>query len=235
MTVLQELLAFVGDARGAQAGSRLCEACVALFDVQAAAISIVFDGADIGLLGASGASARELDELQFTLGEGPCLDAVANRIPIFILDLADPDVVPWPVYGPALLAHQIRGVYALPVVVAGQYVGALDLFRTHPGILRADQLTGVLAAADLAQLPFLDFLGADLPTAITEPDSEAWAELNILSRTEVSQATGVLVAQLHVVPAAALLRLRAHAYLTGRSATDIARDILTHRLKLEAD
>jgi hypothetical protein len=27
-----------------------------------------------------------------------------------------------------MLAHQIRGVYAMPVVVAGQYVGALDLF-----------------------------------------------------------------------------------------------------------
>ncbi len=225
----------MGDTRGAEAGDRLCEACVALFGADAAAISLVFDGADIGILGASGATARELDELQFTFGEGPCLDAVAQRMPIFILDLADPRQMSWPAYGPALLARQIRGVYALPIVVAGQCVGALDLFLNQPGLLAADDLTGVLAAADLAQLPFLDFLGTDLEVAITDPDSDAWAELDALSRTEVSQATGALVAQLEVAPAVALLRLRAHAYVTGRSCTDIARDILAHRLKLEAD
>ncbi|WP_123029075.1 GAF and ANTAR domain-containing protein [Mycolicibacterium stellerae] len=235
MTALEELLAVVGDARGAQAGDRLCEACVALFDVDAAAISLIFDGVDIGILGASGTTARELDELQFTVGEGPCLDAVAHRIPIFVLDLADPREVSWPAYRPALLAREIRGVYALPIVIAGQFVGALDLFRNLPGLLAADDLTGVLAAADLAQLPFLDFVGTDLETALTDPDSDAWAELDTLSRTEVSQATGALVAQLEVAPAAALLRLRAHAYVTGRSATDIALDILAHRLELEAD
>jgi hypothetical protein len=34
-----------------------------------------------------------------------------------------------------MLAHQIRGVYAMPVVVAGEFVGALDLFRADPGLL----------------------------------------------------------------------------------------------------
>ena len=40
----------------------------------------------------------------------------------------------------------------------------------------------------------------------------------------------MLVAQLDVEPAEALVRLRAHAYATGRSATDVARDILDRRL-----
>ncbi len=67
------------------------------------------------------------------------------------------------------------------------------------------------------------------------PSSNAWAELNALSRAEVSQATGMVVAQLEIEPAEALVRLRAHAYATGRSATDVARDILDRRLRLEAD
>jgi hypothetical protein len=45
----------------------------------------------------------------------------------------------------------------------------------------------------------------------------------------------MLVAQLGVEPAEALVRLRAHAYATGRSSTDVARDILDRRLRLEAD
>jgi AmiR/NasT family two-component response regulator len=57
----------------------------------------------------------------------------------------------------------------------------------------------------------------------------------MLSRAEVSQATGMLVAQLEVEPAEALVRLRAHAFATGRSATDVACDILDRRLRLQAD
>ena len=108
------------------------------------------------------------------------------------------------------------------------------VFRADPGLLGAEQLAGALVAAELAQMPLLDLLGADLQTAVTDPDSDAWAELNTLSRAEVSQATGMLVAQLEVEAAEALVRLRAHAYATGRSATDVARDILDRRLRLEA-
>ena len=123
----------------------------------------------------------------------------------------------------------------MPVVVAGEYVGALDLFRTRPGLLGGDQFSGAVVAAELAGIPLLDLLDADMQAAVGDPDSNAWAELNALSRAEVSQATGMLVAQLEIEPAEALVRLRAHAYSTGRSATEVARDVVDHRLRLEAD
>jgi len=100
VAIQDQLLAAVGDRRGVGAADRLCEACVVLFGVDAATISLVFDGANAGTLGASGVSARVLDELQFTLGEGPCLDSVAYRAPVLVVDLADPDVVRWPAYRP---------------------------------------------------------------------------------------------------------------------------------------
>jgi GAF domain/ANTAR domain len=235
VAIHEQLLSAVDGRRGVEAADRLCEACVILFDVDEAAISLVFDGASSGTLGSSGAAARMYDELQFTLGEGPCLDAVASRIPILVVDLADPEEARWPAYGPAMLAHQIRGVCAIPVVVAGEFVGALDLFRAQPGPLPGEDLAGAVTAAELAGVPLLDLLDGDLRAASGDPYSDAWAELNMLSRAEVSQATGMLVAQLEVEPAEALVRLRAHAYVTGRSATDVARDILDRRLKLEAD
>jgi hypothetical protein len=49
----EKLLAAVGGRRGAKAANRLCEACVMLFGIDAAAISLVFDGASVGTLGAS--------------------------------------------------------------------------------------------------------------------------------------------------------------------------------------
>lgn len=231
----QQLLAAVDGQRGVEAADRLCEACVTLFDIDAAAISLIFDGANSGTLGSSGAPARVYDELQFTLGEGPCLESVATRTPVLVVDLADPDEVRWPMYGPAMLDLQVRAVFAMPLLLAGEYVGALDLFRATPGHLEDEQLAGAIAAAELAGVPLLDVLEADLQAAVNDRHSTAWAELNALSRVEVSQATGMLVAQLGVAPAEALVRLRAHAYATGRSATDVARDILNRQLKLDTD
>jgi hypothetical protein len=206
-----------------------------LLDVDAAALSLIFDGVMTGTLGASGAQARAYDELQFTFGEGPCLDSVAQRAPVVVVDLADTRETRWPAFGTALLNHTIRAVYAMPVVVAGEFVGALDLFRAEPSRLDGDRLAGAIAAAEIAGVPLLDLLDADMQAAVADPGSNAWAELNALSRAEVSQATGMLVAQLDIEPAEALVRLRAHAYATGRTASDIARDIIDRRLSLEAD
>ena len=206
-----------------------------LFGVDGAAISLVFSGVTSGTFGSSNAAARDYDELQFTIGEGPCLDSVSTRGPVLVPDLAKSDFIRWPLYRPALLDKKIRGVFAIPVVLAGEFIGALDLFKTQPGELRVDQLAGAVIAAELAGAPLLDLMHSDLQAAVNDPYSSAWADLNALSRTEVSQATGMIVAQLGVEPAEALVRLRAHAYATNRSATDVARDILDRRLRLEAD
>jgi hypothetical protein len=235
VTIHEQLLAAVGGERRLEAANRLCRACVTLLNVDAAAISLVFDGTNTGTLGSSGPRARVYDELQFTLGEGPCLESVAVRAPVLVVDLADPNDARWPMYGPAMLAHQIRGVYAMPVLVAGEYVGALDLFRAKPGPLRTEQMAGAVAAAELASIPVLDLMDADLQAALSDPTSNAWAELNVLTRAEVSQATGMVMAQLGIDAAEALVRLRGHAYATDGSAIDVARDILDRRLTLEDD
>jgi len=235
VAIHKQLLAAVDGRRGLAAADSLCEACVTLFEIDAAAISLIFPGVNSATLGSSDAAARVYDELQFTMGEGPCLDSVATRGPILVADLADTNKVRWPAYGPAMLDYKIRSVFAIPVVLAGEFVGALDLFRAQPGELPDDELAGAVVAAELAGAPLLDLMGSDLQAAVNDPGSSAWAEFNALSRTEVSQATGMLVAQLGVEPTDALVRLRAHAYATNRSATDVARDILDRRLRLEAD
>ena len=234
-TIEDQLLAAMGQRRGTGAADRLCEACVGVLGVDAAAVSLVFDGANVGTLGASGAVARTYDEMQFTYGEGPCLDAVARQSLVAVADLADPGETRWPGYGPAMLAHQIRSVHAMPIVVAGQYLGALDLFQAAPHRLVAEQVAGVVIAAELAQMPMFDLLDRNMHESAAIPGSDAWNELNTLTRAEVSQATGMLMAQLGLRAPAALARLRAHAYATGRSATEVARDILERRLQLEPD
>ena len=78
------LLDSLGDARGLKAADQLCEACVGLLDIDAAAVSIVFDGANVGTFGVERPQARTFSELQFIVGEGPCLDSVAHRAPVMV-------------------------------------------------------------------------------------------------------------------------------------------------------
>ena len=207
-----------------------------LFDIDAAAISLVFDGTNSGTLGSSGAPAPDVRRAAVpSSARGPASTPSPGARRSWFLDLAHPDDQCWPIYGPAMLDLQVHGVYAMPIVVAGEYVGALDFFRTQPGLPGGEEFSGAIVAAELAGIPVLDLLDADMQAAVGDPDSNAWAELNALSRAEVSQATGMLVAQLEIEPAEALVRLRAHAYSTGRSATEVARDIVERRLRLEAD
>src|ERR1700761_7537067 len=106
----QELRAAMDGRRGLAAADSLCEACVMLFGIDAAALSLVFAGVTNGTFGSSDAAARVYDELQFTIGEGPCLDSVETRAPVLVPDLAEPASVRWPLYRPAMLDHKIRGV-----------------------------------------------------------------------------------------------------------------------------
>src|SRR6202000_1091286 len=199
-----QLRAAVDGQRGLAAADSLCEAWVMLFGIEAAPISLVFSGVTSGTFGSSDAAARVYDELQFTIGEGPCLDSVSTHGPVLVSDLAKPNFIRWPLYRSAMLDYKIRGVIAIPVVLAGEFIGALDLFKTQPGELPVDQLAGAVIAAELAGAPLLDLLHSDLQAAVNNPYSSAWADFNALSRAEVSQATGMLVAQLGVEPAETL-------------------------------
>jgi ANTAR domain len=225
----------LGAARGAAAADRLCQACVELLAVDGAAISLVLDGNPTGTFGCNDPTSRELDELQFTLGEGPGLDAVAQAAPILVSDLSDAAERRWPAYTAAMLRADIAAVYTLPVAVANMPAGCLTLFRVRPGSLDPAELAGSLVVAEFAALPLLDVMSEAADAAVTEPGSNAWAELGVLSRVEVNQATGVLVAQLDIEPPDALVRLRAYAFAHDMSASDVARDVIEHRLRLDTD
>ena len=248
MTVSLEVMraqlnaAVVGAVPGIPAANELCLASVGLLGMDGAAVSMVFDGTTRGTFGSSSPTSRRLDEYQFTFGEGPCLDAVAARSPVMVSDLDSPDERRWPAFAGAALEEGVRGVFAMPIMVTSVCVGALDLFRDTPGPLEGDQLAGAAMAAHLASLTLLDLIAGDAPGHPGRPDpdepsgaEDAWGRLADMDRIEVYQATGMLISQLDVGPAEALVRLRAHAIATNQTASQVALAILERRLVLERD
>lgn len=219
-------------ASGLSSADRLCHACVELLDVDGAAISLIHAGSSQGTYGSSGEVSRRLDELQFTLGEGPCLDSVRQASPVLVPDFRVPAAQHWPAFAGAAQDLGVRAVFALPVSVATSWVGALDLFRNTPGPLSAEALSGGLWAAELAALPLLDLMTAEVDWSAAAEGGDGWSELASLARVEVYQATGMLMGQLDVDPTEALVRLRARAFAEGRSVSDVAWDIIERRLSL---
>jgi hypothetical protein len=227
--------ALVGAGRGRAVADRLCAACVDLLEVDGAAVSIAQDGGFSRSLGASNALSRELNEVQFTLGEGPALEAMSATGPVLLADLHAESETRWPVFVGDALARGVRAVFALPVSVASLQIGALDLYRKRPGPLEPPQMVGAMIAAELAALPLLDTMGMDLDAALTDDTSEAWDELAALTRVEVYQAAGMLIAQLGVTAAEALVRLRGYAFAHDLTASEVAWEIIERRLRLADD
>ncbi|MBC7558202.1 MAG: GAF and ANTAR domain-containing protein [Dermatophilaceae bacterium] len=218
-----------------EAADRLCVACVELLDVDGASISFIDGSTTRGTFGSSGELSRTLDELQFTYGEGPCLDAVAKRKPVLVPDLDDPGERRWPALAQAMLGHGIHAVFSLPVTIASTPIGALDLFRHSSGPLDGEAVTAGLWAAGLAALPLLDLMTADTDWRKAADGRGSWEQLASLERVEVYQATGMIIAALQVTPANALVRLRAHAISRGLTASQVAYQILDRGLVLEDD
>jgi hypothetical protein len=237
-----ELDAAVSGARTAvTAADRLCAACVELLEVDGASISLTLDGTHRGTFGASSPLSRRLDEFQFTAGEGPCLDAVATGRPVLVPDLDDPAELRWPGFTGAVLDAGIRAVFALPVTMSTQRVGALDLYRARSGALTEWSLSGGLLAAELAALPLLDMIAehqtaavADAASVAAGQDDDAWSRLASLERVEVYQATGMIMGALGVDGVEALVRLRAQAFLRGTTAGELAWEVVERRVSLDS-
>ena len=216
-----------------RAADLLCSACVELLEVDGASVSLTHRGSTQGTFGSSGEMSRQLDELQFTLGEGPCLDAVRQGRPVLVADLDDPAEARWPAFTGALLQTGINAVFALPVTIASERIGALDLFRRRAGELAGPALTGSLLAAELAALPLMALMGSDLDWDVAAQGGDGCDQLASLSRVEVYQATGMLIGALDIGPAEALLRLRAYAFAHDMTAVETAWAILEGRVSLE--
>jgi hypothetical protein len=199
-------------------------------DIDGAAISLLTADPLRETVFASDATADLLEDLQFSLGEGACIDAAVSRRPVLVADMNDPaQTARWPVYAAAVAEQTgVRAIFALPLQWGAIDVGVLDLYRRAPGALSAAQMRDALSAADAATLILLG-LRSD-----PGDDDQAW-DRSWGNRAEIHQATGMVVAQLGVSAADALARLRAHAFAEQRLLGDVARDVVARRLCFTED
>lgn len=236
-TVTRALLAIARDvADEDELAELICRACVDGLDVDGAALSLLTASVARHTLHATDPTAELLEELQFTLNEGACIEAATTGIPVFVTDLRHSvEVTRWPVFTAAVLEQtDIRALCALPLQWGTTNLGVLDLYRRTPVGLNNEQRRDALAAVDTAASMML--------TLRTEPDytitdlaglggaGDLWLDPIVASRAEVHQATGMVMGQLDLSAADALARMRAHAFTEGRLLIEVAVDVVAGRL-----
>lgn len=220
---------------GPSGPQRIGEACVAALPLSGAAITVMAGPDRQEPIWVSDGVATRLEQLQFTLGEGPCVEAFTDGRPVLVPDLAEVSGHRWPMFAAAALQTSARAVYSLPLQAGAIGIGVLDLYRDETGMLEPDEFAGALRAADAALWTLLGLRADDPPRSSSRVDAHGWLAGSPLRHTEVYQATGMVMAQLGVSPETALSRLRAYAFVHDRAIDDVARDVVARRLRFDEE
>jgi len=172
-----------------------------------------------------------VEELQFTLGEGPCIDAFNSGGPVLISDLArsSENASRWPVFSRAAVVAGVRALFAFPIQIGAIRIGALDLYRVEPTALTPAQLSAALKLSDVVAVSLLDLRSGN--TTARGDGGPVGASY----RLEVHQATGMVMAQLGVGIDEAFVRLRGYAFARDISVADLARDIVAGMIQFHLE
>ena len=206
---------------------RLCRTCAELLEVSGVGVVVVTEDGHREALRASNATARTLEDLQVTLGQGPSLDAHRDGVPVAETDLANPRRLRWPAFAAPAVATGAAAVFAFPMRVGAARLGVLTAYQERPGRLTEDQYTDALATADAVTHALLALQAGAPPGVLAAALEGVGADWAV-----VHQASGMVAARLAVGVGEALVRLRAHAYAEERPLVEIARDVVARRLHL---
>lgn len=195
---------------------RMCRAAARALSLSGTAVHLVGRDGASGVAGSSDDRSTRIADLAFTTGDGPGLDAFRLRRPVLVADLAR-ETGRWPGFAHIAADAGVGAVYCFPLQVGGISLGVLDLYSDEPRVLADDELSLALAFSHLAALTVLGDHAVD-------EDGE-WEPL-LDHRAEIHQAQGMVMVDLGVDLADALLRMRAHAFQGGLPLIQVARAII---------
>jgi hypothetical protein len=140
-------------------------------------------------IGWSSDSAREVDQIQYSLSQGPCLTAAKEEREVYVPDLFDEDR--WgPDYAQAVASHGLRSVLSVPFHLQGDAQAALNLYSDVPHKFDGD-------LADRAR-GFTREISQALRLAVRfslQADSATNLSATLESRTVIDMAIGIVMAQ----------------------------------------
>jgi len=158
--------------------------------------------------------ARQVDELQYQFGEGPCMAAAENASDYLLFDVAEESR--WPRFTQAAAAQTpVRSVLAFQL--AASRAAALNLYADRPGAFSSDAIdTATILAAQAASL-----------IALNEAEDQATnLEAALESSRAIGVALGVLMSARKVTQDQAFDLLRAASQNLHRKLRTVAAEVV---------
>jgi ANTAR domain-containing protein len=193
---------------------RLCLAFVEIADAAGGSITVGYAASERTVLCATDDASARYEDAQDFVREGPSLDAFRTGELVASLSVED-QRHRWP----GLVSSVTRPWSAVRAIPIHPDISVMGVLTVHDG----PEL-----AVDDRELGFLaDAIGAAIIGEMPSHDDESplWSE-----RDRVSQATGMVIAQLGISPTDALALLRAHAFAQEKSVVEVSRSVVERRL-----
>ncbi|MFD6156380.1 GAF and ANTAR domain-containing protein [Nocardia sp. NPDC060256] len=198
----------------------LLDRAVDLLPVDTAAVLLAGQDGELKVLASTSEATRWLELLQIQAQDGPCVQSYRGSERVIVEDLEQARDR-WPAFAKQALLDGFRSVYALPLRLRMDRVGALNLFSAGEEHLTEDDLLVGQALADIASIAILQArLLADHKTV------NGQLQLALQSRIVIEQAKGMLAAHGDLDPEAAFNALRGYARRTRGRLPDLARAVV---------
>lgn len=163
---------------------------------------------------------KQLEDLEIAHEEGPCLEAYRHVEQVLSEDLHE-EYDRWPTVAPQAVDIGLVAVFAFPLQLRGDCIGALTLYRDRPGDFRDDDIRLGQAFADVAAIGILQ--ERRIADARRRADQLQHA---LDSRVLIEQAKGALAARLDIPTDAAFERLRGYARSHNASIRRVCRRVV---------
>jgi len=222
---------------------KICDAAMQQTNADGVALAVLTRSRRVReLIYASDPIAKQLDDLQYTIGEGPCFDAYLDDGAKSYPELGDVDQTSrWPTFASEATRLGAQALFAFPVPDGDRPMGVLELYRrTAGGLNDSEHSSATSCATAIAHQ-----LGSNwkdhvsrFPTAEEAIDATAIAGASEhqpsdpFTRTQIHVAGGMVAVQMGVRAEEGVDRLRGFAYACGRSLSSVAADVVARRLTL---
>jgi hypothetical protein len=207
--------------------THLCEISAEVSGTTGAGIMLQPDQTASGSLCTTDGVAAYLDDLQYTLGEGPSLDAHRLARVVAEPELESPEVGRWPAFAPSALLAGARAMFAFPIRIGAARLGSLTLYRDRSGPIEGERYSDTLVMTDVAAHTIVA-MQANAPPGSIAVELEQGANLHFV----VHQAAGMVSEQLKVGVAEALVRMRSYAFRTDLTIDEVSQAVVARRLRL---
>lgn len=205
----------------------ICHACVELLPVTGAGVMLMAERAHQGTLYATDAVIQQLEDLQNTAAEGPCIDSYNLGRPVLEPDLAGSGRRTWPLLAATARQAGIHALFSFPLQIDGASIGAFDLYRNEAGPLTGEQVDNARLLAAMATREVLGLQAEAVPGSLPDMIADLSGD-----RAAVEQATGMVAAQIDAGIVEAARRLRRAAADHDQPLAEFARDITTRKRRL---